>query len=492
MTSQHVDIHTVNARVINNHNNKAVYPKSALFFCVLLSMDLSEQPVVGAAQRRRQRRLRSWLRHEWMTVAMALAERTHQSSRGQTIARAGVWGRELNYTATVRDPPPPSPLTPYPSRSSSASTKKSPAGRGRTGSLPCPRRRSEICGAPCSRSSILSLRFLFSMILRRRWFEQLSDVLQFFDALMPVPEQVIEVPKVLPEDVPVRTAVRDSQLAEHLVEVPTIVSFSSRQRIVEQIVDIPVVGVCGTGGGLSVFLPGQNYSMTAEQIVDKVLRRSFSGDLPGFFPRTVRRSGLRTRSLTFQFQVEVFKIFLKLFTVQGFRPICRTRQNNGFLDFSPGFQKVRRSRAPRGRNWVRSRAHGRHELSWLGVWWIDMGAALLWLLRGKSGPAWCVLLLVYPLTQWLGAAVGAGCARVPPVSRGGLWKNFLFYVAASSRNSHLESGALFPCPCIFQLIWRLGVWIFQERALLGSTVNTCFSRALEEFTYFLRRGELES
>ena len=28
-----------------------------------------------------------------------------------------------------------------------------------------------------------------------------------------------------------------------------------------------------------------------------------------------------------------------------------------------------------------------------------------------------------------GAAVGAGCARVPPVSHGGFWKNFLFHVA---------------------------------------------------------------
>ena len=44
-----------------------------------------------------------------MTVAMALAERTHHSSRGQTIARAGVWGREMNYTATIRDLPTPQP-----------------------------------------------------------------------------------------------------------------------------------------------------------------------------------------------------------------------------------------------------------------------------------------------------------------------------------------------------------------------------------------------
>ena len=52
--------------------------------------------------------------------------------------------------------------------------------------------------------------------------EQLPDVLQFFDRLATVPEQVIEVPKTLPEDVPRRAVLRDPQLAEQLVEVPTI------------------------------------------------------------------------------------------------------------------------------------------------------------------------------------------------------------------------------------------------------------------------------
>ena len=62
----------------------------------------------GAAMRRRQRRLRSMLRHERMTVAMALAESTHLTSRGQKYARA-VWGHEQNYTAKIRKPPTPQP-----------------------------------------------------------------------------------------------------------------------------------------------------------------------------------------------------------------------------------------------------------------------------------------------------------------------------------------------------------------------------------------------
>ena len=49
------------------------------------------------------------LRHERMTVAVALAEFSHHSSRGQRMARAGVWGHEQNYTAKVRKPPTPQP-----------------------------------------------------------------------------------------------------------------------------------------------------------------------------------------------------------------------------------------------------------------------------------------------------------------------------------------------------------------------------------------------
>ena len=86
--------------------------------------------------------------------------------------------------------------------------------------------------------------------------EQLRDVLQFLGTLTTDPEQVIEVPKILSEDVPFRAVLRDSQLAEQLVEVPTIVSYSSLQRTLEQHVDIPVPGRGGPICGLQGFLPG--------------------------------------------------------------------------------------------------------------------------------------------------------------------------------------------------------------------------------------------
>ena len=68
--------------------------------------------------------------------------------------------------------------------------------------------------------------------------EQPVGVLQFFDALSTVAEQVIDVPKIIFEDIPTRIF-REPQLAEQLVEVPTVLYF------LKQKVGIPVSG----GGG---------------------------------------------------------------------------------------------------------------------------------------------------------------------------------------------------------------------------------------------------
>ena len=167
--------------------------------------------------------------------------------------------------------------------------------------------------------------------------EQLPDMLSFFDALMPVPEQVIEVPKILFDDVPLRAAVRDTQLGEQLVEVPTepvyvamvlaskvysrreirrilsgLGSTASGSRVVdnpvpqgrggggargglegsragqnsteylEQIVEIPVPQDRREGGGgLQGSLPVQNSAAVVEQIVDIPARRNLPNFLPG-------------------------------------------------------------------------------------------------------------------------------------------------------------------------------------------------------------------
>ena len=76
--------------------------------------------------------------------------------------------------------------------------------------------------------------------------EQLPDVHHFFATCLPVvAEQVIDVPKIILENIPSRRLCRDTQLAEQLVEVPTIVSYSSLLRNMDHNVDIPVLG----GGG---------------------------------------------------------------------------------------------------------------------------------------------------------------------------------------------------------------------------------------------------
>ena len=44
--------------------------------------------------------------------------------------------------------------------------------------------------------------------------DQLQDITRFFDSLLPDPEQIIEVPKILLDDVPMRAVLRDPQLVE--------------------------------------------------------------------------------------------------------------------------------------------------------------------------------------------------------------------------------------------------------------------------------------
>ena len=129
--------------------------------------------------------------------------------------------------------------------------------------------------------------------------DQLPDIEHFFRALSPDPEQVVEVPKIVPNDVPMRAAVRVTQLVEQLVEVPTIFSCSSLLRTVEHYVDIPVPG--GGGGpssGLQGFSSGQRSTASPsskkrrserieEQIVDPVSRGGLHGSSSSHSPAGV-------------------------------------------------------------------------------------------------------------------------------------------------------------------------------------------------------------
>ena len=112
---------------------------------------------------------------------------------------------------------------------------------------------------------------------------ELADILKCVDLQAPI-EQVIDVPKIFLDSFLPRTVLRAPQTAEQLVEVPTIISYSSLlQRTHELIVDIPVPGHGGGGrGGFQSSHPGQSSTaLVAEQIVE-IPRR---GDPQGFLPR---------------------------------------------------------------------------------------------------------------------------------------------------------------------------------------------------------------
>ena len=166
--------------------------------------------------------------------------------------------------------------------------------------------------------------------------EQLPDVLRLFDLLLPVPEQVIEVPKILLDDVPVRAVLRDPQLVEQLVEVPTIVSYSWLQLRMEQNVDIPAPGRGGRISGLQGFLPEQSSTAqhasqerSSERIVEQIVdSRVLGGGLQDFRPSASSSSS-------------------------------REHAGEGVFRTFPRVKKVRSWARARGRNCSPSRAHPR-------------------------------------------------------------------------------------------------------------------------------------
>ena len=219
----------------------------------------------SGAARRRQRRLRQWLRHERLSVAMALAEYNHHSAlRRPTMARARGEESEL-YNATGQ-------TTPLPR---AASTQYFSLGDDEDVLAARPLALDE------QRPRVRVL---------RRTVEQIGDVVPLVPALAdsvpqvvdqlvavlarfdtPIADLVIEVPKVSCPPRCARTVQCTPQTVEQLVEVPTILSFISlQQQTAEQIVDIPVPGRGGGGGrrGLQSLLPGQNTTAQSAQIVD--------------------------------------------------------------------------------------------------------------------------------------------------------------------------------------------------------------------------------
>ena len=146
-------------------------------------------------------------------------------------------------------------------------------------------------------------------------------------------------------DVPMRAVLRDTQLVDQLVEVPTIISYSSLQRTVEQHVDIPLPGRGGRNAGLQCISFGQ--SSTASQLsLERVSER------------------IAEQSSIFLFLVEAFKIFaldrvhsllctFQLLFMKSWMSLVQ-----GVFALFPGTNKVRRPQPPRVRACPPVSAHG--------------------------------------------------------------------------------------------------------------------------------------
>ena len=222
--------------------------------------------------------------------------------------------------------------SPHPSRSSSASTKKSPAGRGRTGSLPCPRRRSEICGAPCSRLSMQSLWCLFSMILRRRWLNSCQTCSSSSMRSCLFPSRLSQC---------LRSCLRTSLCcARHAAGGTAGGSADDRilfslQRTMEHTVDIPVPGRGGRISGLQGFLPRQSSTVLhgslkriSERIVEQIVDFPAGGGLQDFLPgQSSSASSSSPAGVHMVLQIGLVKGFFALFTPK-MRSWIRTRGRN--------------------------------------------------------------------------------------------------------------------------------------------------------------------
>ena len=226
----------------------------------------------GAARRRRERRLRSWWRHERMSIAMALATVEHHSYgptandalRGQrTVTRAGEGEeRELHDAPRRQKPPPP-------------------------GTRPTPLVEVQPQGAVVQHSGIFELEQILDVPVLQV-VEQPEEVVSFFRNSVPVvAEQVIEVPKLALLVCAVqRAALPEPQLVEQLVEVPTVLTYSLlKQRTAEQVVDTPVPHGRGRGarGGLQGSSQGLGSTAVcgADEVVSPALHARGGGSRGG-------------------------------------------------------------------------------------------------------------------------------------------------------------------------------------------------------------------
>ena len=274
--------------------------------------------------------------------------------------------------------------------------------------------------------------------------EQVVEFMRKLDAPA-MDEQVIAVPKISLDRVSKRCPRPRTRRADQLVEVPTIISYSSlQQRNVEQTIDIPVPHDRGGGAVEEAF---------KVSLVDRVQQR-FVEQNSSTVPQG--RGGLGGEGLQSFSQEQGSTAFYGAdhadFPVphgrvgggglQGFLPgqgsaasssltlVLRKKLGMGFFALFPGGKKVRGWVRTRGQNWVRTLIHGLRRLmpspwraptTWLWRsrrrrwWWRRVLRLALQLVFSQCGSA-----RVSSSTSWDGPCGGVPTATGAPSLTHGL------------------------------------------------------------------------
>ena len=259
----------------------------------------------GTAKRRRERRLRQFLRHERLSVAMALAESTHHAApRGQRMASPGGWVRGALHGEVPEAPTPQEPCTQHFFLDDDSVPELGGSWPDRLHEV---RPQEQVLRHTVEQLGDVAPGLPALDVLVPQMVDKLEDVLKVVDLF--VPEQEIGVPKISSlQSPPPRRVFPVPQTAEQLVEVPTepvyvlmflaskvfsrreLARFLSEQGSTasgsEQIVDNPVPqSRRRRGGDLQGLRPGQNSTAAnVEQTVDIPARGGLQGFSPGQGP----------------------------------------------------------------------------------------------------------------------------------------------------------------------------------------------------------------
>ena len=170
--------------------------------------------------RRRQRRLRQWLRHERLSVAVALAETQHHTSRCQKTARAGGGVRDAVHGEVPEALLSHEPGTLHFTLDDDDSLPE--LGGSRPDRLDEVRPQERVLRNTVEQTGDVALGLPALDAPVPQMVDQPVDILKIIFQLSPaVEEQVVAVPKIIQDPTPQRLEPSEpQQLVEQLVEVP--------------------------------------------------------------------------------------------------------------------------------------------------------------------------------------------------------------------------------------------------------------------------------